>query len=37
MLDAVDDGAVLLTEDQVAVLSHELSDELLFADITQFV
>ena len=36
-VDAVDDGAVLLTEDQVAVLSHELSDELLFADITQFV
>ena len=37
MLDAVDDGAVLLTEDDVAVLAHNLNDQPFPAEIPQLI
>ena len=37
MFDTVKDRIVLLTEDQVAVFSHDLHNQLLAADIAEFV
>ena len=37
MLDAVQDGAVFLTEDDVAVLAHQLNDEALLPQISQLI
>lgn len=37
MLDAVQDGPLVVAENQVAVFSHKLRDEFLDAEIPQFV
>ena len=37
MFDTVKDRIVLLTEDQVAVFSHDLHNQLLAADIAEFI
>ena len=37
MLDAVDDAAVLRTDNNIAVLPHDLDDQVLPAQISQFV
>ena len=37
MLDAVDDFIMVITEDQVAVLPHDLYDQVLFTKISQLI
>ena len=37
MLDAVDDSALIIAEDDVAVLAHNLDHQLLLAQIAQFI
>ena len=37
MFDGVQDHAVLLAENNIAVLAHQLDDQKLAADITQFI
>ena len=37
MLDAVNDRTIRIREDDVAVFSHDLDDQLLLAKITHFI
>ena len=37
MIDGVQDHAVLLAENNIAVLAHQFDDQKLAADITQFI
>ena len=37
MLDAVDDFVIVITEDNIAMFSHDFNNQFFVADITQFV
>ena len=37
MLDTVDDAVAFITENNIAVLAHQLNDQLLMAEIAHFV